>query len=42
MNTVIISLASSALALILGSAAAYALTHFVFHPKVGAVLVFVE
>lgn len=42
MNTVIISLASTALALILGSAAAYALTRFVFHPKVGAVLDFVE
>ena len=41
MNTVVISLSSTALALILGSATAYALTRFVFHPKVGAVLVFI-
>jgi multiple sugar transport system permease protein len=40
MNTVIISLSSTALALTLGSATAYALTRFVFQPKVGAVLMF--
>jgi multiple sugar transport system permease protein len=41
MNTVIISLTSTALALILGSATAYALTRFVYRPQVGAILTFI-
>ncbi len=40
-NTVGIALISSVIALVLGSSAAYALTRFQFHPKVGTVGVFI-
>jgi len=39
-NTIVVSLSSTALALILGASAAYALTRFTYRPKVGAILTF--
>jgi multiple sugar transport system permease protein len=39
-NTIVVSLTSTALALILGASAAYALTRFTYRPKVGAILTF--
>jgi len=39
-NTVVVSLTSTALALSLGSAAAYALTRFTYRPRLGAILTF--
>ncbi len=41
INTVIISLTSSFLALILGTAAAYGLSRFDYRPRIGAVLTFI-
>jgi multiple sugar transport system permease protein len=41
INTVVVALTSAVLALILGSAAAYALTRFQYRPKVGAILLFI-
>jgi multiple sugar transport system permease protein len=40
-NTVVVSLISSTLALFLGSTAAYALTRFKYHPRVGTILMFI-
>ena len=40
-NTVVVSLVSSTLALFLGSTAAYALTRFTYHPRVGTILMFI-
>jgi multiple sugar transport system permease protein len=40
-NSVVVTLASSTLALVLGSSAAYALARFRFHPKVGTIVLFV-
>jgi len=40
-NTIVVSLSSTALALILGASAAYALTRFTYRPKVGAILTFI-
>lgn len=40
-NTVVVSLTSSTIALILGSAAAYGLTRFKYQPKLGAILMFI-
>lgn len=39
-NSVVVSLASSVLALVIGSAAAYALTRFNYKPRLGAILTF--
>jgi multiple sugar transport system permease protein len=41
INTVIVGLLSSSLALIMGAAASYALVRFEYRPKVGAILTFV-
>jgi len=41
INTVIVSLTSASLALILGTAAAYALTRFEYRPRIGAILSFI-
>jgi multiple sugar transport system permease protein len=41
LNTVVVALGSSALALLLGSAAAYALIRFPYRPRVGVVALFV-
>ena len=41
INTVIVSLISSSLALLLGTAAAYALTRFEYRPRIGAILSFI-
>ncbi len=40
-NTVVVALSSAVIALILGSAAAYALTRFRFQPKLGAIGLFI-
>ncbi|MBI3362909.1 MAG: carbohydrate ABC transporter permease [Chloroflexi bacterium] len=40
-NTVVVSLASTTLALTFGSAAAYGLTRFKYQPKLGAILMFI-
>jgi len=40
-NTIVVSLASSALALFLGSTAAYGLSRFSYRPRVGAILTFI-
>lgn len=40
-NTVGVAIISAVIALVLGSAAAYALTRFQFHPKVGTIVVFI-
>lgn len=40
VNTVIVALVSATLALILGTAASYALTRFQYRPKLGAILLF--
>ncbi|MBC8449875.1 MAG: carbohydrate ABC transporter permease, partial [Chloroflexi bacterium] len=40
-NTVIVSLTSAALALVLGTAAAYGLTRFQYQPRLGAILSFI-
>jgi len=40
LNTVVVALGSSALALLLGSAAAYALIRFPFRPRVGVIALF--
>ncbi len=40
-NTIVVSLVSTLLALLLGTAAAYALVRFEYHPKVGAIGLFV-
>jgi multiple sugar transport system permease protein len=40
VNTVVVSLSSSALALLLGSAAAYALIRFPYAPRVGVIVLF--
>lgn len=41
INTVIISLVSSALTLMLGTAAAYGLTRFQYRPRIGAIFTFI-
>jgi multiple sugar transport system permease protein len=41
INTVIVSLTSASLALLLGTAAAYALTRFEYRPRIGAILSFI-
>jgi multiple sugar transport system permease protein len=41
INTVIVSLTSATLALILGTAAAYALTRFEYRPRIGSILSFI-
>lgn len=41
INTVVVGLSSSTLALIFGSAAAYALVRFHYHPKLGTILTFI-
>jgi multiple sugar transport system permease protein len=41
VNTVVVALASSILALLLGTAAAYGLVRFKYRPRVGAILVFI-
>ncbi len=41
INTVIVALASSVLALTLGTAAAYGLTRFEYRPRLGAILTFI-
>ena len=40
INTVIVALTSSSLSLLLGTAAAYGLTRFVYRPRLGAILTF--
>jgi multiple sugar transport system permease protein len=40
-NTIVVSLTSTALALLLGSTAAYALTRFTYRPRVGVILTFI-
>lgn len=40
-NTIVVSLTSTALAVIVGSAAAYALARFDYRPRVGAILTFI-
>src|SRR3990172_241778 len=40
-NTIVISLTSTALAVVVGSAAAYALARFDYRPRVGAILTFI-
>ena len=41
INTVIVALVSASIALLLGTAAAYALTRFEYRPRIGAVLSFI-
>jgi len=41
INTVIVALTSSSLSLLLGTAAAYGLTRFVYRPRLGAILTFI-
>jgi multiple sugar transport system permease protein len=41
INTIIVSLISASLALLLGTAAAYALTRFEYRPKIGAIFSFI-
>ena len=41
INTIIVSLISASLALVLGTAAAYALTRFEYRPRIGAILSFI-
>lgn len=41
INTVIVSLTSATVALLLGTAAAYALTRFEYRPRIGAILSFI-
>jgi multiple sugar transport system permease protein len=41
LNTVVVALASSVLALVLGAGAAYALVRFQYRPRVGLILVFI-
>jgi multiple sugar transport system permease protein len=40
-NTIVVSLTSTALALSLGTTAAYALTRFTYRPRVGGILIFI-
>ena len=41
LNTVVVALTSSALALLFGTAAAYGLTRFKYRPRLGAILMFI-
>ncbi len=41
INTVVVSLISASMALLLGTAAAYALTRFEYRPRIGAILSFI-
>jgi multiple sugar transport system permease protein len=41
LNTIVVSISSTVLALVLGAAAAYALTRFTYRPKLGAVGIFI-
>jgi multiple sugar transport system permease protein len=41
MNTIVVALTSSVIALLLGAAAAYALVRFEYHPRLGAIFSFI-